>query len=169
LKRGQFCVFATVHYRDEGFIDNFAKSIVNFRENVDQGNLLIVDLAPLYIAALVDDMKPFEDAKKLFADRAKGRTNDHIRFVGDGTGFLFKNMHIDECAAVEQWWHQKPFNGSYVCPFSKDSINSHPHSIHAKRVIFANHDVAVDASSHNEHNELHNRDEKHQRTTGGER
>ena len=146
LRRGQFCVYATVYYRDEDHIENFSTLIDNYKENVEKGNLLIVDLAPFYIASLVGDMKPFEDAKKLFAENVKERAEKHIRFVGDGTGFLFKNRHFDECAMLEEWWQDKPFEGSYVCLFSKQSFNSYPYGMYSNRAIIGTHDIVIDAS-----------------------
>lgn len=38
LRRQQFCVYATVHFRDKGYLDNFSLSIDNYKENVEQGN-----------------------------------------------------------------------------------------------------------------------------------
>ena len=149
LRRQQLCVYATVHFRDKGYIDNFSLSIDNYKENVEKGNLLIVDLASFYISALLHDMKPFEEAKKLFAEKVKDREDKHIRFVGDGTGFLFRNKHFDECAMVEQWWEGKPFEGSYVCPFPKQFFDAFPHDMHSKRVIVATHDIVVNASGEN--------------------
>lgn len=146
LRRQQFCVYATVHFRDKGYLDNFSLSIDNYKENVEQGNLLIVDLASFYISALLGDMTPFEDAKKLFAERVKDRKDKHVRFVGDGTGFLFKNKHFDECAMVEQWWQERPFEGSYVCPFPKQFFDAFPHSMHSERAVVVWHDIIVNAS-----------------------
>jgi hypothetical protein len=112
---------------------------------VEKGNLLVVDLAPFYISALMHDIKPFEKAKKLFAENAENRKDRHVRFVDDGTGFLFKNKHFDECAVVEQWWQEKPFEGSYVCPFPNSFFNTFPHDIYSKRVVVATHDIVVNA------------------------
>ena len=146
LSRGQFCVYATVRYRDEGYLDNFSSTIKNYKENVENKNLLVVDLAPLYISALIGDMKPFKDAGALFSEMAKGRPDKHVRFVGDGTGFLFKNKHFDECALVEEWWQGKPFEGSYVCPYPKQFLNVFPHDMHAKRAVIDTHDIVVKSS-----------------------
>jgi hypothetical protein len=146
LRRQQFCVYATVHFRDKGHIEKFSTLIDNYKENVEKGNLLVVDLATFYISALLGDMKPFEEAKKLFAENVKDREDKHVRFVGDGTGFLFRNKHFDECAMVEQWWQEKPFAGSYVCPYPKQFLDTYPHHIHSNSVIVATHGVLVDAS-----------------------
>jgi hypothetical protein len=146
LRRQQFCVYATVHFRDKGHIEKFSSLIDNYKENLEKGNLLVVDLAPFYISALLGDMTPFEEAKKLFAEKVKDRKDKHVRFVGDGTGFLFRNKHFDECAMVEQWWQEKPFAGSYVCPFPKQFLDTHPHHLHLNSAIATTHDVLVDAS-----------------------
>jgi hypothetical protein len=145
LKRGQFCVYATVYYRDAGHIAEFAAHINNYEENVKAGNLLIVDLAPFYISALTGNMTPFDEAKKLFTEKAMDRTDKHIRFVGDGTGFLFKNRHFDQCAMVEEWWQEKQFPGSYVCPYEKKYIDGFPHEIHSNRSVIDTHDIIVNA------------------------
>jgi len=145
LRRGQFCVYATVHYRDDGHLEEFANHIVNYKENVEKGNLMVVDLAPFYIAALMGDMKPFEEARKLFAEKAKNMPDKHVRFVGDGTGFLFKHNHFDECMMIEEWWQEKPFEGSYVCPFEKQLFGAFPHEMHSHHSVISTHDVALDA------------------------
>ncbi|HKU49279.1 MAG TPA: MEDS domain-containing protein [Nitrososphaera sp.] len=146
LRKGQLCVYATIRFRDEGYIERFSSTIVNYKENVENGNLVIVDLAPLYISALVGNMEPFEKAKDLFLEMAKGRLNKHVRFVGDGTGFLFENKHFDECAMVEEWWQGRPFEGSYLCPFSKKSLECFPHYMYSKNAVVDTHDLVVDAS-----------------------
>lgn len=97
-KRNQFCVLASVHVRDKGFAKRFSLRIADYKENIKKGNLLIVDLAPFYIAAMIGDMKPFEEARKIFEEKARERDDKHVKFVGDGTRFLFKNRHFDECS-----------------------------------------------------------------------
>ena len=160
LRRGQLCVYATVRYRDDGHIEEFGSHITNFKENVENGNLLVVDLAPLYISALLGDLMPFEDARKLFVERAKDRADKHVRFVGDGTGFLFKNRHFDECAMVEEWWQEKPFEGSYLCPYEKKVFDSFHHEMHSKRAVFHAHDIIIDASEYLASKKVQNSKEK---------
>ena len=146
LDRGQLCVYATVRHRDEHHIERISRLITDYAKNVEKGNLLIVDLASYYLSALLGDMKPFEDAKKRFASKASERADNHVRFVGDGTGFLFKNRHFDECAMVEQWWQEKPFEGSYVCPYLRTPFETFPHDLHAKRAVMATHDIIINIS-----------------------
>ncbi|AFU59109.1 hypothetical protein Ngar_c21790 [Candidatus Nitrososphaera gargensis Ga9.2] len=47
---------------------------------------------------------------------------------------------------IEEWWQEKPFEGSYICPFQKALFQSHPHARHAKHTVMATHDVVVDLS-----------------------
>lgn len=149
LRRQQLCVYAPVHFRDKDYIDNFSLSKDNYNEKVEKGNLLIIDLASFYVSALLHDMKPFEEARKLFAEKVKARRDKHVRFVGDGTGFCFRNKLVDVCAMVEQRWKGKPFEGSYVCPFPKQFFDAFPHDMHSKRVIVDTHDIFVNASGEN--------------------
>lgn len=149
LRAGQLCVYTTIHYRDKGHLEKFAESIIDYKENLEKGNLIVMDLAPLYISALLGDLQPFEEAKKLFIEKAEDRLNKHIRFYGDGTGFLFKNNHFDECAMVEEWWQQKPFEGSYVCSFPKQLLDNFPQEMYSKRAVINTHDVVVNASAGN--------------------
>jgi len=178
LYKGQFCVYATVNYRDEHHIEKFSSLITDFEENVEVGNLLVVDLASYYISAMIGDMKPFEEAKKLFEEKGRQRADKHVRFVGDGTGLLFKNRHFDECAMVEQWWNNggtmveqwwqdKPFEGSYVCPFSRMLLENFPHDLHAKRAVMATHDIIINISSMplREESERHNLELTQKETT----
>jgi len=146
LKRGQLCVYASVHFRDEDYVQQLASLIPDYEGHIKRGNLLIIDLAPYYICSLLGDIKPFEEAKKLFTDLVKDRADKHVRFVGDGTGFLFKNKHFDECDRLEQWWQEKPFEGSCLCPYLKPFFNSFPHDVHSKHVVVANHDIVLDIS-----------------------
>jgi hypothetical protein len=104
-------------------------------------------MASLYVSAMTGNIKRFEEARKLFAERVEARKDKHVRFVGDGTGFLFKNRHLDECVKLEEWWQEKPFEGSHICPFEKQRDGSFPHEMHLKRVIANTHDVVINESS----------------------
>jgi hypothetical protein len=146
LTKGELCVYASVRIRDEGHTEKIAPLIKDYHTHIENGNLLVVDLASHYISALTGDMKPFEEAKKLFVEKSQNRANKHVRFVGDGTGFLFKNKHFDVCEMIEQWWQDKPFEGSYVCPFPKEFLDSYPHKLYAKQAVLDKHDVVLEAS-----------------------
>jgi hypothetical protein len=137
LKRGELCIFATVHYREEGYIEKLAPLIDDFKENMEKGNLLVVDLAPHYISAMLEDLDPFEKSKEQIIEKAKARPEKHIRFTGDCVGLLFKNRHFDECVMIEQWWQKKP-HGSVLCLYPKQFLDAHPYD--AERAVVATHD-----------------------------
>jgi hypothetical protein len=148
LKRGQLCVYASIHLRDSGHAARISKMIVDYDKNVREGNLVVVDLSSYYISALSDELQPFEEIRKDLAHRVDGRAGDkHVRLVGDVVDLLFRNRHFDECTRLEAWWHQKSFPGSYLCPYPKDLLNRFPYDVHKFRV-FARHDVVADAGGH---------------------
>lgn len=145
LKRNQLCVYASIRVSDEGHLKKMSSKIQDYEENVRKQNLLVVDLAPSYIAAMSHDLVPFEKAKNDFSSRARERADKHIRFVGDAVGLLFENRHFEECLAVEGWWQQKPFVGSYMCTFEKSLLDIYPHNNHKKSILTIKHDIIIDA------------------------
>jgi hypothetical protein len=145
LRRDELCVYASIQTRVPGHLGEFSRSIDNYEENVEGGNLLIIDFAPFYIAAISDDLEPFEEASKQIKESAKKRKNKNVRFVGDCADFLFKNEHFDECIRLEEWGQSEPFEGCYLCPYPKQLINKYPHDLHKFRVQ-ANHDIVADGN-----------------------
>jgi CRISPR/Cas system-associated endoribonuclease Cas2 len=113
LKRGQLCVYASVMNPDIRTLNNTLKSrIVDFDNNIREGNLLLIKLSTHYVGALAGNLEPFNTMERELTERAKIRQDKHVRIVADCAGFLYENKHFDECVELEQWWHQKPFEGS---------------------------------------------------------
>ena len=149
LKRGQLCVYASVMDPDSENMNNTLKSkIVDFDNNIKEGNLVLIKLSSHYIGALVGDLEPFNAIERDLTDKAKIRQDKHVRSVSDCAGILFENKHFDECVELEGWWHQKPFEGSYLCPFRNSLCDKFPYNYHKYR-IFGNHDIVI-----NEHGSL---------------
>ena len=144
LKKKQLCVYASIHVREKEHLKRISDKIENYDENIATGNLLIIDLAPFYIAAICNDLTPFENARQIFVEKVKDREDKYTRFVGDGTGFLFKNNHFEECLALEGWWQHKPFVGSCMCPFPKSIFEAYPYSNYQRSLLTTKHDVAID-------------------------
>jgi DNA-binding HxlR family transcriptional regulator len=148
LKREQLCIYASVVNLDEGTLNNTLRSkIVDFDKNMKEGNLVLVDLLRShYVAvALAGDLEPFRVLMRELTDKAKNRRNKHVRLVGDFVGYLFENKHFDACLELEKWWNQKPFEGSYVCPYPNSLCDKLPYDYHKYRV-FGNHDIVVDGN-----------------------
>lgn len=144
LKRGQLCAYASVMNPDIRTLNNTLKSrIVDFDNNIREGNLLLVKLSTHYVGALAGNLEPFNTMERELTERAKIRQDKYVRIVADCTGFLYENKHFDECVELEQWWHQKPFEGSYLCPFRNSLCEKFPYNYHKYRV-FGNHDIIID-------------------------
>lgn len=144
LKRGQLCAYASVMNPDIRTLNNTLKSrIVDFDNNIREGNLLLVKLSTHYVGALTGNLEPFDTMERELTERAKIRQDKHVRIVADCAGFLYENKHFDECVELEQWWHQKPFEGSYLCPFQNSLCDKFPYNYHKYRV-FGNHDIIID-------------------------
>jgi CRISPR/Cas system-associated endoribonuclease Cas2 len=144
LNRGQLCVYASVMNPDTRSLNDTLKArITDFENNIKEGNLLLVKLSPHYVGALAGDLEPFNAMERELTDRAKIRKDKHVRIVADCAGFLYENKHFDECVELEQWWHQKPFEGSYLCPFRNSLCDKFPYNYHKYRV-FGNHDIIID-------------------------
>jgi DcmR-like sensory protein len=144
LKRNQLCVYGSIHVRDKVHQEDTSSLIDNYEKNVREGNLFVVDLARHYIAAMTDDFTPFEEIKQRLNVAVANRADKHVRLVGDCVSFLFKNRHFDECIDLEQWWHHKPFEGSYLCTYPKHLIGKYPYDIHKFRIL-VNHDIIADS------------------------
>ena len=151
LKREQLCIYASVVNFDDGTLNNALRSkIVDFDKNINKGNLVLVDLLPSHYvaAALAGDLEPFNVLKRellVLTEKAKNRRDKHVRLVGDLVGLLFENKHFDACLELEKWWSQKPFEGSYVCPYPNSLCDKLPYDYHKYRV-FGNHDIVVDGN-----------------------
>ena len=144
LIRGQLCVYASVMNPDTRSLNDTLKArITDFENNIKEGNLLLVKLSTHYVGALAGDLEPFNAMERELTDRAKIRKDKHVRIVADCAGFLYENKHFDECVELEQWWHQKSFEGSYLCPFQNSLCDKFPYNYHKYRV-FGNHDIIID-------------------------
>ena len=141
LKRNQLCVICSVYSHGKPNIDLSSK-ITDYAENIKKENLLNIDLRPFYNSALNGDLTPFEDIKKQLVNKVKDREDKHIRLVGDLVGLLFNSTHFDKCINLEEWWQKKPFEGSYVCPYSTLMLNKHPFNTQKDRV-FHTHDKVI--------------------------
>jgi CRISPR/Cas system-associated endoribonuclease Cas2 len=144
LNRGQLCVYASIMDPDiRSLKDTLKTRISDFDINIKEGNLLLMKLSTHYVGALAGNLEPFDTMERELTDRAKIREDNHVRIVADCAGFLYENKHFDECVKLEQWWHQKPFEGSYLCPFRKSLCDKFPYNYH-KYSIFGNHDIIID-------------------------
>ena len=146
LNKNELCIYGTINLRDKESLE-IAPHIIDYEKNISESNLMIVDLAPFYIAALTRNMELFEKLKKEISERIKSRKNKHIRFIDDCASFLFENRHFAQCISIESWWHHRPIKGTYLCPYKKSIFKKYPFNLHKDNVIRANHDIVIDVTS----------------------
>ena len=96
LESGHLCIYGTIYTRDEEYFQSLCSQITNYEDNVKKGNLLVVDFAPFYIAAMSNDLAPYERVQNQLESMFRDRKDLRVRYIGDATGFLFKNKHFDE-------------------------------------------------------------------------
>jgi CheY-like chemotaxis protein len=142
LEQQQLCILGTIHYRDtEYFIRSFANKISEYEENVKNGNLLVVDFAPFYVAALCGDITPYQQVQKQLEELLKEKKYPKVRYVGDATGFLFTNGHFERCKMVEEWWQKvRPENVATLCLFQRPLLERYPYADH-KNIVYDTHDL----------------------------
>jgi len=148
LKRGQICIHASVSLANESYLENFSSQITNYQENIEKGNLIVIDLVPYYVNAMEGNLESFNKLKEEMIFRANqdiNRKDKHIRLTADCATLLLKNKHFEECINLEDWWHEKPFDGSYVCPYPKSLLDRYPFNAFLSRLIH-NHDVIIDSN-----------------------
>jgi hypothetical protein len=145
LKRNQLCVYASIHNSDENHISKIASKIEDYERNVAEGNLIALNFAPVYIAAVCGDLSSYKRLATRLAEMTKGRKDKHVRLVADCAMFMFQNKHFDECATLEAWGQEKPIFGSYVCPYPKSLFEKYPFNYQKFRIL-VNHDLAVDTA-----------------------
>jgi hypothetical protein len=132
LKRGQLCVYASIQYHIISHMRKIRSMVINFDENVKNGNLLVIDLSSYYIATMTNNLSPFDKLKEDIIQRADSRQNKHIRLVADCAPFLYENEHFDECVMLEEWWH-KDHEGSFLCPYRRSLLDRFPYNYHRYR------------------------------------
>ena len=130
LKSGHQCIYASTNVYDSksnSNISNLSSKIDNYKENIESGELQIVDFKPYYESALHGDLSPFNKLKteleKTQHQRISEGKHDAILAFADAACFLAHNKHFAECEVLEKWWHntttewvQNNRNITVVCP-----------------------------------------------------
>jgi hypothetical protein len=147
LLKGQLCIYGTIYTRDKDYFQSLCSQIIDFDENIKKGSLLVVDFAPFYVAAMSGDLAPYKEVQSKLEAMFRDKKDLSVRYVGDATGFLFKNQHFDECVMVEQWWQKIRIKEvSTLCVYDKSLFDKYPFRYQTKKIL-ENHDVALDETS----------------------
>ena len=111
LKNGCLCIYASVdidNSKSMSLIDSLSSRIINYEENIQNGNLQFINFKPYYESALRGDLTLFEKLKSEVEDKLSNRSSegkkDKILVFADAACTLSENRHFKECADLEKWW-----------------------------------------------------------------
>jgi CheY-like chemotaxis protein len=157
LKKGFHCIYAFVGACDSkssSSILNFSSNIDNYRENVERGELHIIDFKPYYDSALRVDFHPFKKLKATVEETLNHRKSegkkDKILILSDVACLLSQNKHFDESEILESWWNetttewkQNNKHITVICPHNGVILNN-PLLSETKTRIASMHTITID-------------------------
>lgn len=152
LKGGQLCVYASVGASDSSsrwHTSSISSRIIDYEENIREGNLVIVDFKPFFESAQKGDLAPFWQLRAQLEAMLKQRIaegrGDRMVVFADAACTLSENKEFDECLALESWWqgtHREWVAGSQnitvICPHPSGILDSH-----SKERIGAAHSITL--------------------------
>jgi CheY-like chemotaxis protein len=163
LKSDHGCVYASVGAYDNAskwHYSNLSSNIENFDENVKQGNLVIIELKPLFEAARKGDPEVFNKVKSQLEVMLKQRVADNkynkLLVFADAACTLLKNEEFEGCLNLEGWWqsaHKEWTTGlqniSVICPHPATVLDElTTAAADAKAQISMFHSVVLHARRH---------------------
>src|SRR5919107_489101 len=133
LKNGCLCIYASVdtdNTKSISLIDNLSSRIINYEENIQNGNLQFINFKPYYESALKGDLTLFEKLKVeleiTLSKRLSEGKKDKIIVFSDAACTLSENRHFNECIGLEKWsqdvhsdWIRNNKDITVVCPHHK--------------------------------------------------
>jgi CheY-like chemotaxis protein len=163
LKSGYQCIYASINANDSqssSSIANLSSKIDNYKENIENGELQIVDFKAYYESALHGDLSSFNKLKvqweKTQRQRIAEGKKDTILAFADAACFLSHNKHFEECEVLEQWWHnttnewaQSKRNITVICPHPGLVLNDYILS-DTKRRLNGMHTITIDLNQSTE-------------------
>ena len=134
LKAGQLCIYASVFNGDKLHLDGVASKITNYSENIEKGNLVVVDFLPFYKSAERSDLAPFyklrEQIEELLYKRRSEGKSDKVLIFAEAAGFLSEHGHFDKSIELESWWNdthlkwlKNKLNITVICPHPASVLN----------------------------------------------
>jgi CheY-like chemotaxis protein len=163
LKEKQLCVYASVDAQDSSHLQKISSQVDNYNENIDKGNLLVVDLKPFYDSALVGDLTPFEDFKvRLLQELKEDQGHRGVLIVADCADYLSRNKHFEKCDMVEKWWQdsyvqwlqdqqqqqeeeKQSYSLNIICPHPGSILNKHPFAQYRDQISH-NHSITMETA-----------------------
>ena len=134
LRQGKLVVYASINADSRSHISKISSGITDYKEHLDRGDLLILDIRELYNAALNGVLGPFGDLKVVLEQAARerkaDRKRDEVVVVADCAENLSKYRRFATCFDVENWWQNTHFEWienklriTVVCPHPRLQAN----------------------------------------------
>lgn len=156
LKNDYFCIYASVDiddFKGISLIDSLSSRIINYEENVQNGNLKFINFKPSYESVLKGDYTLVEELKSeleyILDKRLSEGKKEKILIFADAACCLSENRHFSECIDLEKWWQtshsdwiKNNKNITVVCPHPNHAFKDSEHYI--KNKISALHDITID-------------------------
>lgn len=156
LKNGYLCIYASVdigNFKGISLIDTLPSRIINYEENIRNGNIQFINLKPSYESVLKGDYTLVEELKSeleyiLFKRISEGK-KDKVLVFADAVCTLSENKHFNECIDLEKWWQDVHTNWVrnnknifVVCPHHNYIFKDSEQGIRNK--ISALHTITID-------------------------
>ncbi len=156
LKNDYFCTYASVDnddFKGISLIDSLSSRIINYEENLQNGNLKFINFKPSYESVLKGDYTLVEELKSeleyILDKRLSEGKKDKILIFADAACCLSENRHFSECIDLEKWWQtchsdwiKNNKNITVVCPHPNHAFKDSEQYI--KNKISALHDITID-------------------------
>ncbi|MDQ4017349.1 MAG: response regulator, partial [Thermoproteota archaeon] len=154
LKAGQLCIYASVFNCDKSHLSKISSKITNYLENIEKGNLVIVDFLPFYESAKASNLAPFKHLKErieeLLHKRISEGKDDKALIFAEAAGFLSEHCHFDKSTELESWWNdahfewlKKKLNITVICPHPATVLNEES-NLSAKNQISNVHSLTLE-------------------------
>jgi CheY-like chemotaxis protein len=154
LETGQLCMYASVFNGDKSHLSEISSKITNYLENIEKGNLVIIDFLPFYESAKASNLAPFKQLKKrieeLLHKRISEGKGDKVLLFAEAAGFLSEHYHFDKSVELESWWNDTHFewlrnklNITVLCPHSANVLNEES-NLYAKSQIGKAHSLTLE-------------------------
>jgi CheY-like chemotaxis protein len=134
LRAGQLCIYASVFNGDKSHLNKISPKILNYQENIDKANLVMINFLPFYKSAKASNLAVFEELKELVEELlhkriAEGK-GDKVLIFAEAAGFLSEHCHFDKSIELESWWNDAHFewlknklNITVICPHPSSVLN----------------------------------------------
>lgn len=113
LKEGQLCIYASVFNGDKSHLSRISSKIPNSLENIENGNLVIIDFLPFYESAKASNPAPFKQLKDRIEEVLRKRLSEgkdgKALIFAEAAGFLSEHCQFDKSIELESWWNNTHF------------------------------------------------------------